>query len=201
MGETAKTIEFFFDYGSPYSYIAETQIGALAERCGAVVTRRPFLLGGVHKATENQSPVLETCVPKRNYGGVTMQRWIAHHGIPFQFNPNFPINTLAAMRMAVAAQHLGVFDAFHSAMFKGFWIDSKNMGDPEVVGAVLAEAGVDGAAVFAKSQEQAIKDELKQVTEEAVSRGAFGAPTFFFGDQIYFGQDHLLFLEAGLKAA
>ncbi len=201
MAENGKKVEFFFDYGSPYSYIAETQMDAFEARTGTTIVRRPMLLGGVHKATENQSPFLETCVPKRNYGGVTMQRWIAKRNIPFQANPNFPINTLAAMRMSVAAQHLGVFETFHQAVFKGFWVDAKNMGDPEIFGAVLAGAGLDAEAVFAKSQEQDIKDELKKVTEEAVSRGVFGAPTFFFGDQMYFGQDHLPFLEDDLAAA
>ena len=196
-----KTIEFFFDYGSPYSYLADMQIDAVADRASATVVRRPMLLGGVHKATENQSPFLETCVPKRNYGGVTMQRWVAKHGFPFQSNPNFPINTLAAMRMAVAAQHLGVFEPFHKAVFKGFWADGKNMGDPEIFGTVLTDARLDANAILAKSQEQEIKDELKKVTEEAVARGVFGAPTFFFGDEMYFGQDHLIFLEADLAAA
>lgn len=201
MALPAKTIEFFFDYGSPYSYIAETQIDALARRTDAVVQRRPFLLGGAHKDTGNQSPVFETCVPKREYGGVTMQRWIARHGIPFQLNPFFPINTLAAMRMAVAAQELGVFDTFHTNVFRAFWVDGKNMGDPEIFGAVLSDAGLDTQALFTKSQEQGVKDTLKKATEEAVSRGVFGAPTFFFGDQMYFGQDHMLFLEADLLAA
>ncbi len=201
MAPAAKTIEFLFDYGSPYSYIADSIIDAVADRTGATVVRQPILLGGVHKATENQSPALESCVPKRNYGGITMKRWVAKHGVAFQPNPFFPINTLAAMRMAVAAKHMGVFETFHPAVFKSFWVDGKNMGDAEVFGAVLTDAGLDAAALFAKSQEQEIKDELKSETERAVDRGVFGAPTFFVGDEMYFGQDHLPFLEADLKAA
>ena len=196
-----KQIEFLFDYGSPFSYVAEMIIDDVANRNGATITRTPILLGGVHKATENKSPFLETCEPKRNYGGLTMQRWVAHHGITLNPNPAFPINTLAAMRMAVAAQHLGVFEKFHLPVFKAFWVDQKDMGDMQVFASVLQEAGLDAEQIFTTSQEQHIKDELKKNTENAVSRGVFGAPSFFFDGQLYFGQDHLIFLEAALQAA
>ena len=196
----AKTVEFFFDYGSPYSYIADTQIEGIKKRTGATIEYRPFLLGGAFKATENQSPAFETCKPKAAYGGLVMQRWVAKHGIKFQRNPFFPINTLPLMRACTAAKMDGVFEAFHAAVFPAFWAEGKNMGDPEVIGEVLTKGGVDAEKLMARTQDQEVKDALIAATEEAVKRGTFGAPTFFVGDEMFFGQDHIPFLEDYLNS-
>lgn len=191
-------IEFFFDYGSPYSYLANSQLPALAERTGAEVSYRPMLLGGVFKATGNSSPVANPCEPKRAYAPLELKRWIARLGVPFSGNPHFPINTLLLMRTAVAAQHAGVFEPFHRAVYPAFWAEGENLGEPEVVTRVLEKAGLDARALLEGAGDAAVKAELRASTEEAVARGAFGAPTFFVGDEMYFGNDRLDFVERAL---
>ena len=195
----ARRVEFFFDYGSPYSYLADAKLPALQGRTGAELVYRPMLLGGVFKATGNQSPALEPCEPKRSYGGTTLRRSMKRYGVSFQANPHFPINTLPLMRATIAAQRAGIFDAFHRAVYPAFWAEGRNLGDPDVVRSVLEKAGLDAGALLAASQEPEVKDRLRANTEEAVSRGAFGAPTFFLGDEMFFGADHMDFLEEALS--
>jgi len=194
-------LEFFFDYGSPYSYLADVQLAAFVERTGAELVYRPMLLGGVFKATGNSSPAFEPCEPKRSYGGREMARWIAHLGVPFVFNPHFPINTILLMRAAVAAQHAGVFESFHRAIYPAFWADGENLGDAEVIARVLGAAGVDAKPLLEATAAPEVKGELRATTEEAVGRGVFGAPSFFVGDELFFGQDRLMFVEAALAGA
>lgn len=193
-------LEFFYDYGSPYSYLADSRLPALRERVGCEITYRPMLLGGVFKATGNRSPALEPVEAKQRYGGVEMQRWVAHLGVAFRFNPHFPINTLGLMRAAHAALGLGVFDRFHDAIYPAFWAGGENLGDPEVTARVLEKAGLDAPAVLAAAQGEAPKTALRATTDEAVERGAFGAPTFFVGDEMFFGNDRLDFVERALRA-
>jgi 2-hydroxychromene-2-carboxylate isomerase len=191
-------LEFFFDYGSPWSYIADARVESVAERAQADLTYRPMLLGGVFKATGNRSPGETPVESKRRYGAVDLERWARHVGVPFQRNPHFPINTLPLMRLAVAAQASGVFRPFHETLWPALWADGKNLGEPEEVRKVLERAGVDYEGLNAGAQTQAVKDRLKATTEEAVSRGAFGAPTFFVGDEMFFGNDRLDFVEDAL---
>ena len=191
-------LEFFFDYGSPYSYLANSRLPAFAERTGAEVSYRPMLLGGVFKATGNSSPAVEPCEAKRAYGGLELRRWIAHLGVPFSGNPHFPINTLLLMRTAVAAQYAGVFEPFHRAVYPAFWADGENLGEPEVVARVVEKAGLDARALLEAGGDPEVKAELRATTEEAVARGTFGAPTFFVGDQMFFGNDRLDFVERAL---
>ena len=195
----SREIEFFFDYGSPYSYLANHVLDGVAKRTGAEIVYRPFLLGGVFKATGNQSPAMETIEAKRNYGGATLQRWAAHHGAPFHGNPHFPINTLGLMRMANAAQQRDEFSVFHAAIYPAFWVEGLNLGEPNVVAQVLAKAGLDASALAAAAGGDDAKAALRAHTDTAVARGAFGAPTCFVGDEMFFGADHLVFLEAALK--
>ncbi len=194
-----KRLEFFFDYGSPYSYLANTQLPALRERTGCELVYRPMLLGGVFKATGNRSPAMEPVEAKRRYGGVEMGRWVAYYGVPFKANPHFPIDTLHIMRAAHAAQRAGVFDAFHAALYPAFWVEEKNLGDESVLTAVLEAAGLDGKALLRAAADPAIKMALRETTDEAVARGAFGAPTFFIGDEMFFGADRLPFVERALS--
>jgi len=194
-----RSVEFFFDYGSPYSYLADALLPDLARRHAARIVHRPMLLGGVFKATGNQSPMREPVAAKRAYGGLTLQRSAAHHGVSFSNNPHFPIDTLRLMRVAVAAQHAGVFAAFHAAIYPAFWVAGRNLGDPAVVAEVLAGAGLDAASLALRSASDAVKAELRATTEEAVARGAFGAPTFFLDGAMFFGVDHLPFLERALQ--
>jgi len=195
-----QTVEFFYDYGSPFSYLADGLLPALARRHGAPLRYRPLLLGAVFKATGNHSPMQESVEAKRRYGGTTLRRTAALVGRPFANNPHFPINTLRIMRAAIAAQRAGCFDAYHRVIYPAFWAEGRDMGDVEVVRSVLVGAGLD-PQLLAAGEADGVKAELRANTEEAVSRGAFGAPTCFLGDAMFFGVDHLPFLERSLQEA
>jgi len=193
------SIEFFFDYGSPYSYLADAVLPDLAQRHAAELVYRPMLLGGVFKATGNQSPMYESVAAKRAYGGVAMRRTAALCGVAVPHNPHFPINTLALMRTAVAAQQAGVFAPFHAAVYPAFWVEGRNLGSAEVLAEVLADAKLDAGALAKGAETGPVKDALRATTEEAIARGAFGAPSIFFAGELYFGVDHLPFLERALE--
>jgi len=193
------SIEFFFDYGSPYSYLADAVLPDLARRHAAELVYRPMLLGGVFKATGNQSPMYESVAAKRAYGGVAMRRTAALCGVAVPHNPHFPINTLALMRTAVAAQQAGVFAPFHAAVYPAFWVEGRNLGSAEVLAEVLADAKLDAGALAKGAETGPVKDALRATTEEAIARGAFGAPSIFFAGELYFGVDHLPFLERALE--
>ncbi|MEO1914034.1 MAG: 2-hydroxychromene-2-carboxylate isomerase [Myxococcales bacterium] len=193
------TLEFFFDYGSPYSHLANGVIEGFAKSAGAELVYRPMLLGGVFKATGNQSPIFETIEAKRNYGGGSLRRTSALHGVPIVMNPHFPINSMGLMRLAVAAKHEGVFEAYHAAAFAGLWQEGLNLGDVEVQAEMIRAAGLDAEKLFARSGDDDVKAELRATTDEAVARGAFGAPTFFVGDEMFFGVDHLPYLSQCLS--
>ncbi len=195
----SRQLEFYFDYGSPYSYLADSQLGALAKRTGAKIAYRPMLLGGVFKATGNYSPAAEPIESKRRYSAVDLRRWVDHYRVEFQPNPFFPINTLPLMRACVAAQRDGVFEAFHAAVYPAFWAEARNMGDPEVFASVLERAGIDAKPILERAVDPEIKQELRETTDAAVERGVFGAPTFFVDDEIFFGADHLPFIERALE--
>ena len=192
----ARRIEFFYDYVSPFSYLANSQLAALAERTGADVEFRPFFLGGVMKATGNSPPL---SVPaKGKYMLSDIQRWASEYDVPIKFNPSFPINTIQVMRAAVAAQELGVFAVFHEAVFRAMWVDEVDLGDPAFLRGVLEKAGLDAEAILARAAEQEVKDRLRANTDEAVERGAFGAPTWFVGEEMFFGNDRVPFVEKAL---
>ncbi|MHA1538006.1 MAG: 2-hydroxychromene-2-carboxylate isomerase [Alphaproteobacteria bacterium] len=194
----AKTIEFCFDYGSPAAYLAHAQLAGLAARAGAEILRRPILLGGIFKATGNQTPM--TIEAKGKYMAVDLARMATHIGVSFVMNPFFIINTLPLMRGAVAAQEDGAFDAYDAAMWQAMWVDEKNMGDPGIVGEVLAGAGLDPAHFAERIGEARVKQALIANTEAAVARGAFGAPTIFVGDEMFFGSDRMDYVERALAA-
>jgi len=193
----AATLEFYFDYGSPYSYLADTQVEAIAQRTGATLVRKPMLLGGVYKSTGNHAPA--ELPAKSTWSAFDMPLWARHYGVPFQRNPFFPVNTLALMRGAAAAQLDGAFEAYHPAMFKAMWVEGRNLNDMKEVAAVLTSAGLDAATFGNRIQAQDVKDRLKATTDEAVGRGVFGAPTCFVGDKMFFGNDRLPFVELALK--
>ncbi|WP_422008646.1 2-hydroxychromene-2-carboxylate isomerase [Reyranella sp.] len=193
----ARTLEFYFDYGSPYSYLADTQVEAIAQRAGATLVRKPMLLGGVFKATGNHSPA--ELPQKSAWSAFDMPMWARHYGVPFQRNPFFPVNTLALMRGAAAAQIDGLFERYHPAVFKAMWVDGRNLNDMKEVAAVLNSAGLDAGKFGARIQDQDVKDRLKATTEEAVARGVFGAPTCFVDKMMFFGNDRLPFVEMALK--
>lgn len=196
------TAQFHFDFGSPNAYLSHLVIPSIEQRTGAKFQYVPILLGGIFKLTNNRSPV-ESFAGVRNkleYQRVEIDRFVRRHGIErFQFNPHFPINTLALMRGAIAAQRLGVFERYVDCIFDAMWSASKKMDDPAVMRAVLVECGLDADALLALSQDPSVKAELAANTESSVQRGAFGAPTFFVGDEMYFGKDRLQEVEEALQ--
>jgi 2-hydroxychromene-2-carboxylate isomerase len=198
---SSRTVEFFFDVGSPTTYLAWTQLPALCAATGASLVYRPILLGGLFQATGNASPV---SVPaKGKYMLDDLGRYARRYGVPLRFNPHFPVNTLTLMRGAVGLQMRDParFGDYLAAVFRAMWVDGANLGDAAVVQKVLGDAGFDAAAFAALVGDPEVKDALKRNTEEAVRRGAFGAPTMFVDGQMYFGQDRLDFVREALQAA
>lgn len=193
-----KTLEFFFDFGSPTAYLASTQLPAIAAHAGVALQWRPMLLGGVFKATGNASPVTVPAKGRWMFGD--LQRWARRWGVPMQFNPHFPINTLTLMRIATGLQlrEPSLFDRYVSATYGAMWVAPRNLGDAEVLAAWLAEAGFDASALLGLAADAEVKARLVATTEEAVARGAFGAPTMFVGDEMFFGQDRLDFVREAL---
>ena len=194
-----KSFEFWFDFGSTASYLAWTQLPALEAETGATAVLKPMLLGGVFQATGNQSPA--NIPAKGKYLFVDFDRFAERYGVPFKVNPNFPINTLLLMRGAIVLQMKGDprFRDYCNAMFNAIWVDSLNMNDPATAAEVLRKAGFDAQALVAAAGEQTTKDALKAATQKAVDRGVFGAPTFFVGDQMFWGQDRMDFVREALK--
>ena len=192
-----KQVEFYFDFGSPYSYLAYKALPAIAAAHGAQIAWRPMLLGGVFKATGNHSPA--EIPAKSKWMHQDMQRWAARYGAVFRFNPHFPINTLLLMRGAVGMQMRGQdLHKYVDAVFHAMWAEPRNLGEPAELAAVLRQAGLDANAFLALVNDTAVKEQLKKHTEEAVARGVFGAPTFFVGEQMFWGQDRLDFVATAL---
>ena len=196
----SKTLEFFFDVGSPASYLAWTQLPALCASSDATLVYKPMLLGGVFQATGNASP--GTVPAKGRYMNADLQRYAARYGVTLNFNPFFPINTLTLMRAAVGLQlrEPERFNHYLETIFQAMWIDQKNLGEPAVLGEVLVRAGFDPAQLLALTADPEVKDMLKQITQEAVERGVFGAPSLFVGEQLFFGQDRLEWVREALNA-
>ena len=196
-----KTIEFWFDFGSPTTYLAHTQLPRIARETGARLLYRPMLLGGVFKATGNTSPVM---VPaKGRWMNRDIARWAARYGVPFGFNPHFPVNTLTLMRGAIGLQlrqSPKVFSSYVDAVFDAMWVQPRNLGDAGEVAAVLAKGGIDAQAFAALVADPEIKTALVAQTEQAVARGVFGAPTCFVGEEMFFGQDRLEFVREAAKS-
>lgn len=191
-----KTVEFFFDFGSPTSYLAWTQLPQIAAAAGAEIVWRPMLLGGVFKATGNQSPV--SIPAKGRYMLQDLARFATRYGVPLAFNPHFPINTLTLMRGAAGYLGTPQFASYVRAMFEALWVQQKNLGKAEVVAEVLVAAGLDVAEFERLVSDEAVKERLKETTEEAIKRGVFGAPSFFVDNQLHFGQDRLDFVAEAL---
>jgi 2-hydroxychromene-2-carboxylate isomerase len=187
-------VEFHFDFGSPNAYLSHVVIPEIERRTGIEFEYVPILLGGVFKLTNNRSPA-ETLKGIRNkpeYQRLETQRFIRRHGITrFQSNPYFPVNTLMIMRGAIAARVMGVFDRYIDEVYRNMWADPKKMDDPAIVRRVLADAGLDADRVFQLIETREIKDELLHNTERSVERGSFGSPTFYVGDEMFFGKDRL----------
>jgi len=201
---TFPPIQFLFDFGSPNAYLAHKVIPAIESRTGAKFDYIPVLLGGVFKATGNRSPAEAFAgIPaKLAYEGKERDRFVARHGLTrFRTNPHFPVNTLGIMRGAVAAGRLGVFEAYVDAVYAAMWEDGRKMDDPAVIAEALAAANLPAERLMALTQDQGVKDELVANTNAAVARGVFGSPSFFVGDDLYFGKDRLEAVEAAIVEA
>ncbi len=187
-------IEFHFDFGSPNAYLAHRVIPEIEKRAGARFRYVPILLGGVFKATNNRSPAeaFGDIRNKREFHELETRRFLARYGISdFRRNPFFPVNTLTLMRGSVAARHEGSFERYVEVVFHKMWSEPKKMDEPEVIRAVLDENGLDAGRLLVRAQSANVKQELVGNTEASVARGTFGSPTFFVGDELFFGKDQL----------
>lgn len=194
----SKTVEFFFDVGSPASYLAWTQLPSICQHAGAELAYKPMLLGGVFQATGNASPA---AVPvKGQYVSRDYQRFARRYGITLVNNPHFPVNTLLLMRAVIGVQlrEPARLQDFLKAVFTGLWIDALNLNDPQLTAKVLVDGGFNPQEIIALTNDADVKAALRANTDEAVSRGVFGAPTMFVGDEMYFGQDRLDFVREAL---
>lgn len=195
------TVEFHFDFGSPNAYLAHLVIPGIEKRTGVKFNYVPVLLGGVFKATNNRSPgeSMAGVKNKPEYQRIEMKRFIKRHAISqFNWNPNFPVNTLMMMRGAVAAEQLGIDKAYIDGMYRFMWSEPRKMDDPAVVVASWKELGLDADKLLALTQDQAVKDKLVANTQKSVERGCFGSPTFFVGNEIFFGKDRLRDVEEAI---
>jgi 2-hydroxychromene-2-carboxylate isomerase len=196
----AKNLEFLFDFGGPNSYLAHKSLPEICARTGAELVYVPILLGGLFKLTNNQAPMMRYAETpaKRNYEMLEFDRFVEAHALPFKMNPRFPINSLYLMRAAVAAQQLGCFALYVDTVMAAMWEDGRDMGDPEIVRQVLDRAGLNSAALLALADDPDVKAQLMANTEAAATRGAFGVPTFFVGEEMFWGKERLGQVEAAL---
>ncbi|QSL89465.1 2-hydroxychromene-2-carboxylate isomerase [Pseudomonas atacamensis] len=194
-----KTVEFYFDLGSPTTYLAHTQLAKICADTQSELIYIPMLLGGVFKATGNASPAM---IPaKGRYMFQDLDRFAKRYGVQLRFNPHFPINTLMLMRAVTGMQMRQPqrFAEFVDCLFKALWVEGRNLNDPQTVAAVLTENGFAPQEIMALTNDESVKAALKENTEAAIKRGVFGAPSMFIGDQLFFGQDRLDFVEEALR--
>jgi len=199
MGQSSP--QFLFDFGSPNAYLAHRVIPAIEARTGARFVYVPVLLGGIFKATGNRSPgeAYAGVRGKLAYEGLETRRFVARHGLDrYRPNPHFPVNTLTIMRGAVAAQRLEVFVPYVEAVFAAMWEDGRKMDDLGVIAEVLAATRLPADRLLALTQDQSVKDQLIANTNAAVERGVFGAPSFFVGEEMFFGKDRLRDVEEAI---
>jgi 2-hydroxychromene-2-carboxylate isomerase len=195
-GSISMNVTFYYDYGSPASYLAWTQLPALCERHGADLIYRPVLIGGLFKITGNRSPV--TVDAKGEWFFKDMARFAERYGVPFQKNPFFIINSLPLMRGALWADEQGLLEDYNRVMFEACWVDGRDLNDPAVIMTTLNEGGLDANAAAAAIQTDPIKQRLIDVTQDAVDQGIFGVPSMVVDGELHFGQDRLDWVEAAL---
>ena len=195
--------QFLFDVGSPNAFLSHEAIPAIEKRTGVKFEYVPILLGGIFKATNNRSPAesLAGIKNKPEFLAVETERFVKRFQVqPYVMNPFFPVNTLNLMRAAVAAQFEGVFEPYVEAAFHHMWREPKKMDNPEVAVKALTSSGLDGAKLLARAQEPDVKAKLVANTQAAVERGAFGSPTFFVGNEMFFGKEQLREVEEMVSA-
>jgi 2-hydroxychromene-2-carboxylate isomerase len=192
----AKRVDFFFDLSSPYSYMAATQLDGLAARTGAQVDWRPMVLGAVFKETGNRMPA--TVAAKASYMVQDLGRWARQYGVGFRMTSRFPVNAIRAMRLVLVAARAGQASAAALAAFRALWVDDRDITADAELRAIAATVGLAPDAALAAIEEPAIKDQLRANTDEAIRRGAFGAPALFVGEELFWGNDRLHHVEAAL---
>lgn len=189
----AENIEFYFDFGSPTSYLAHHRLKEVSAQYSVGIDYKPVLLGALFKATGNASPI--TVPAKGKYMFADLQRYAKMYGVQLEINPFFPINSITLMRGAVAALKLDCFSRYVDTLFDAMWSKPVNLGDLEVLQQVLTDAGLDAESILTQTQNDSVKEELKQRTGEAIERGLFGCPTMFVDGEMFFGQDRIFFIE------
>ena len=197
-------VEFHFDFGSPNAYLSHLVIPEIEKRTGVNFEYVPVLLGGVFKLTNNRSPAqsLAGIKNKPEYERLEMARFIKRHRITrFQSNPFFPVNTLMMMRGAIAARSLGAFERYVDEMYRNMWAEPKKMDDLNIFRAALDEAALPTAKIIELIESKPVKDELIENTNRSVERGTFGSPTFYVGNEIFFGKDRLRDVEEMIAAS
>lgn len=195
----AKTFDFYFDLVSPYSYLAATQLRALCERTSAHAHYKPVLLGAIMQATGNQPPLSVAVAPKQRWLLRDVKDWALHYDVPLAFPKSFPFNSLKVQRMLIAADEQGGIVTLTHALFDALWGQGAEVMDLAKLAQCADQVGLEGAALLARTDASEVKERLKANTEEAIARGAFGAPTFAYGDRIYWGNDRMVLLEDALK--
>ena len=197
-----KEVDFYFDFASPNAYLSHQAVKQIEERTGTNFNYIPVLLGGIFKTTNNKPPMEQFfgVLNKNEYQALEMKRFQERHGInKFNMNPHFPVITLQVMRAAIGAQKDGYLDRYIEEVLKHMWEEPKKMDDPEVIHKAFTESGFDADRLLEQMQDPEIKAELISNTEEAVKRGTFGIPTFFVGEEMYFGKDTLWQVEEALS--
>ena len=195
-------VEFHFDFGSPNAYLSHLVIPGIEERTGVAFEYVPVLLGGVFKATGNVSPAvsLQGIKNKPEYQRLETERFVKQHGITaYRSNPHFPVNTLQIMRGAVYARRAGLFERYVDAVYRNMWAEGRKMDDPETIAAAWRESDLPASDIMAGIQDPEVKAELIANTEGSVARGVFGSPSFFVGDELYFGKDRLREVEEEIE--
>ncbi|MBA2693409.1 MAG: 2-hydroxychromene-2-carboxylate isomerase [Rubrobacter sp.] len=195
-------VEFYYDLVSPFSYLAQTQIDRIRAETGAEITWRPMLLGAVHKLSGNSAPI--TVPAKGRYSFKDIRRWAGHYGAPMKFPEAFPFKTITSMRAAVFCEERGKLEEFTREAFKLYWEEGHSPDGLEAdetgqVSEVAGRIGMEPEEILEGASEQRVKDKLKEETERAVERGVFGAPAFFVGDEMFWGNDRLHFVEGALS--
>ncbi|MBK5351727.1 2-hydroxychromene-2-carboxylate isomerase [Pseudomonas sp. TH41] len=195
----SKTVEFYFDLGSPATYLAYTQLPTICQQTDSQLIYIPILLGGIFKATGNASPA--TIPAKGRYMFQDLDRYAKRYGVPLKYNPHFPINTLMLMRAVTGMQlrHPERFQAFIDCLFQALWVEGRSLDDPATVAIVLTQNGFDPNQIMTLTADEEVKAALKNNTEKAVQRGVFGAPSMFVDNQLFFGQDRLDFVLEALR--
>lgn len=197
MTTSNKTVEFYFDFSSPYSYLAATQLPEIAKRTGAKIEYRPCVLAAIFKATSNDMPL--KVAAKGAYMLKDLDRWAEFYGVRFKVSSYFPANTIKAMRLALVADEQGQAASVVQGLFRAMWAEDRDLNDPVVLGDIAEKAGLDPVAALAAIEKQPIKDRLRANTDAAIAKGVFGLPAMFVGDELFWGNDRLDFVERALK--